>query len=260
MRMIISMVIFCCASHVYAQSPQKIEQELLRSFKRLQQLTLHNDATPVKGRIDSIRQANIAFRNGLLAYTAAVRATFTFEFKELEKEGLIIRSAEDGMFRIYSWDTGMNDGEHFFDAVYQYRVENEVFSQLARRDEEEAGKWYTNIYTLKTETNTYYIGLFNEMHSSTEYTQGVKVFCIEDKDLNESVRLFKTAGGLKNEMGFNYDFLTVAHRPERPAKLIYYDTDDDQLHLTVVQKDGRVTRELVTWQFTGKYFEQVKHR
>jgi hypothetical protein len=255
--MIISMVIFCSISHVYAQSAQNIEQELLRSFKRIQQLALYNDAGPANGRIDSIRQANITFRNSLLAYTASTRATFTYEFKELEKEGLIIKSAEDGLFRIYSWDIGT---EHHFDAVYQYRVGNEVFSQLAQRDEQAAGKWFSNIYTLQTETKTWYIGLYNEMHSSTEYTQGVKGFSIENKDLNESVRLFKTTAGLKNEMGFAYNFLTVANRPERPAKLIYYDTDDDKLHLTVVQKDGRVTREIITYQFTGKYFEQVKSR
>lgn len=255
--MIISMVIFCSVSHVYAQSPQKIEQELLRSFKRLQQLTLNNDASPMNGRIDSIRQANSAFSNGLLAYTASTRATFTYEFKELEKEGLIIKSAEDGLFRIYSWDIGI---EHRFDAVYQYRVDNEVFSQLAQRDEEAVGKWYSNIYTLKTETKTWYIGLYNEMHSSTEYTQGVKAFSVENKDLNESAGLFKTAAGVKNEMGFDYNFLTVANRPERPPKLIFYDTDDDKLHLTVVQKDGKVTRDVITYQFTGKYFEQVKSR
>ena len=86
------------------------------------------------------------------------------------------------------------------------------------------------------------------------------MFGVEDKDLNASVRLFKTAAGLKNEMGFDYNFLTVANRPERPPKLIYYDADDDKLHLTVVQKDGRVTREIITYQFTGKYFEQLKSR
>jgi len=255
--MIFSMVIFCNVGHVYAQSPQKIEQELLRSFKQLQQLALYNDASPANGRIDSLRQANTAFTNGLLTYTASTRATFTWEFRELEKEGLIIKSAEDGLFRIYSWDIGTG---HHFDAVYQYRVNNEVFSQLAQREEQAAGKWYSNIYTLKTETKTYYLGLYNEMYSSTEYTQGVKGFSIDDKDLNESVRLFKTAAGVKNEMGFAYNFLTVANRPERPPKLIYYDTDDDKLHLTVVQKDGKVTRDIITYQFTGKYFELIKNR
>jgi hypothetical protein len=258
--MIISMIVFWSAGHVYAQSPQKIEQELLISFKRLQRLALFNDASPMIGRIDSIRQANTAFSNSLLAWTASTRATFTWEFKELEKEGLIIKTSEDGLFRIYSWDTGPGGADHNFDAVFQYRVENEVFSQLAGHNEQEAGRWYSNIYTLKTDNKTYYIGVYNELHSTTNLTQGVKVFCIEDKDLDESVRLFKTANGPANEMGFNYNFLTVADRPDRPAKLIYYDTDDDQLHLTVIQEDGKVTRQIVTWQFTGKYFEQVKSR
>jgi hypothetical protein len=254
------MIVFWSASHVYAQSPQKIEQELLISFKQLQRLALYNDASPMIGRIDSIRQANTAFSNSLLAWTASTRATFTWEFKELEKEGLIIKTTEDGLFRIYSWDTGIGGADHNFDAVFQYRVDNEVFSQLAEHNEQETGRWYSNIYTLKTDNKTYYIGVYNELHSTTNLTQGVKVFSIEDKDLDESVRLFKTANGLANEMGFNYNFLTVADRPDRPAKLIYYDTDDDQLHLTVIQEDGKVTRQIVTWQFTGKYFEQVKSR
>ena len=41
---------------------------------------------------------------------------------------------------------------------------------------------------------------------------------------------------------------------------IYYDTDDDQLHLAVVKEDGTVTKELSTYQFNGKYFERVKGR
>lgn len=258
--MIISMVVFCSVSHVYAQSPQKIEQELLISFKRLQHWALYNDASPANGRIDSIRQANTAFCNSLLAYTASAKATFNYDFKELEKEGLVIRTAEDGLFRIYSWDNGMGSAEHSFDAVFQYREDNEVFSQMAERDEQQAGKWYSNIYTLKTDTGTYYIGLFHKVRSSTDLTQGVKVFCIKDKDLNGSVRLFKTANGLANEMGFDYNFLTVADRPDRPAKLIYYDTDDEQLHMTVIGEDGKVTRQITTYKFNGKYFEQVKSR
>jgi len=61
-------------------------------------------------------------------------------------------------------------------------------------------------------------------------------------------------------MGFAYNFLSVARRPERPVKLIYYDTDDDQLHLTVVSDDGKVTNQIITYQFNGKYFERVKSR
>jgi hypothetical protein len=135
-----------------------------------------------------------------------------------------------------------------------------VFSRAARQEADDAGKWYSRIFDLRTDTKTYYIGLYHEMFSTTNLFQGVKIFCIEDKNLNESVRLFKTSKGLTNEMGFAYNFLSVARRPERPAKLIYYDSDDDQLHLTVVSDNGKVTRQITTWKFTGEYFEPVKSR
>ena len=247
-------------SHAYAQSPQKIEQELLISFRQLQQGALSDDASRVNGHIDSIKQANASFRNSLLAYTAVARSTFTYDFAALEKEGLVIKTSEDGLFRIYSWDTRTGSTAHNFDAVLQYRVNNEVFSKLASHDENDTGKWFSNIYDLKTENKTYYIGLYHEMFSRTALFQGVKVFCIEDNDINESVRLFKTRNGLLNEFGFAYNFLSVADHPERPVKLIYYDTDDDQLHLTVVKEDGAVTKQLITYQFNGKYFERVKSR
>ena len=245
---------------MYAQSPQKIEQELLISFRQLQQRALHNDAAAVNDRIDSIKQANTSFRNSLLAYTASARSTFSYDFKDLEKEGLVIKTSEDGLFRIYSWDTGMGGKDHYFDAVLQYRANNEIYSKLADLDEGNTGKWFSNIYTLKTDNKIYYLGLYHEMHSTTDLFQGIKAFCIEDNDINESVRLIKTDKGLVNEIGFAYDFLSVADHPERPVKLIYYDTDDDRLHLTVVKEDGSVTKQVITYQFTGKYFEQVKGR
>jgi len=257
MRLIVSIIIFWGVSHVYAQSPQKIEQELLSSFRQLQYWA--SSSTP--GRIDSIKQANTTFRNSLLAYTAAARSTFTYDFKELEKLGLVITTADDGLFRIYSWDTGMGGGEHHYDAVFQYRIEADVFSRPASHEAGETGKWYSNIYTLKTDTKTYYIGLFHEMFSTTNLYQGVKFFCIQNKEINESVRLIKaTSGSTANEIGFAYNFLSVASRSERPVKLIYYDTDDDRLHVTVVKNDGTVTKEIITYQFTGKYFEQIESR
>ncbi|THU32487.1 hypothetical protein FAM09_27220 [Niastella caeni] len=257
--MLIPIILFSGISRVVAQSPQKIEQELLSSFRQLQYWASYNDAH-AKDRIDSIKQTNTFFRTKLLAFTAAERSTFTYDFKELEKEGLIIRTSEDGLFRIYSWDTGLGGPEHYFDAVFQYKANNEVFSRLAHQEIDETGKWYSRIYDLKTDTKTYYIGLYHEMHSTKDMVQGVKLFCIEDKEVNESVRLFKTTKGLANELGFAYNFLTVARRPERPAKLIYYDTEDDQLHLTVVKEDGTVTKQIITYQFTGKYFERIKGR
>lgn len=240
MRLLTSIIFFFCASGAYAQSPRIIEQKLLVSFKQLQH--------------------NTAFRDSLLLYTATVKATFTYGFKELEKEGLIIRTSDDGLFRIYSWDMQTGGTAHNFDAVIQYKADNDLFSQATHLEDNETGKWYSNIYMLKVESITYYIGLYHEMHSTRDLVQGVKAFCIKNRKVNETVRLFKTTQGPVNELRVAYNFLTVAKRPERPVKLIYYDTDDERLHLTVVKEDGTVTKQLITYQFTGKYFEKINSR
>lgn len=261
MRLLIYFIALFGVSHAYAQSPQKIEQELLIPFRQIQYWLSYKDADHLVDRSDSIEKANTTFRNNLLAYTATARSTFTYDFKELEKEGLVIRTSEDGLFRIYSWDTWTGGSAHKFDGVYQYKTDNKLVSKRAGTDEEgDMGRWYSNIYDLKVDNKTYYIALYHEIYSSKDCYQGVKLFCIEDNKLNESVRLFKTTTGIRNELGFEYNFLSVARRPERPVKLIYYDKDDDQLHLSVVLEDGKVTKRFITYQFTGKYFERVKSR
>jgi hypothetical protein len=245
---------------VYAQSPQKIEEELLKPFKQIDYWAFHKDDDQSINRYDSIVAANTAFRTSLLAYTSTVRGTFTYDFKELEKEGLIIKTSEDGLFRIYSWDSWTGGTAHQFEAIFQYKVANKVVSKLAVYEDGDMGRWYSNIYDLKVDNKTYYIGLYHEIYSSKDSYQGVKLFCIENNKLNESVRLFKTTTGIRNELGFEYNFLSVAHRPERPVKLIYYDKDDGQLHLAIVLEDGTVTKRFITYQFTGKYFERLKSR
>jgi hypothetical protein len=260
MRLFISIILCFVSCHVYTQSLQKIEEELLVPFRQIQYWSVYKDADHLMNRYDSIEVANTAFRKRLLEYTSAVRATFTYDFAALEKEGLVIRTSEDGLFRIYSWDSWMGGTAHQFEAIFQYKVANKVDSKLAVYEDGDMGRWYSNIYDLKVDNKTYYIGLYHEVHSTSDSYQGVKLFCIEGNKLNESVRLFKTTTGIRNELGFEYSFFSVADHPERPVKLIYYDKDDDQLHLAVVVENGKVTKRFITYQFTGKYFERVKGR
>jgi hypothetical protein len=252
------MILFFVSCHAYAQSLQKIEEELLKPFKQLDYWAFYKDGDHLINRYDSIEAANTAFCKKLLEYTSSVRSTFTYDFKELEKRGLAIRTSEDGLFRIYSWDTWMGGTAHQFEAIFQYKVDNKVVSKLAVYEDGDMGRWYSNIYDLKVDNKTYYIGLYHEVHSTSDSYQGVKLFCIEGNKLNESVRLFKTTTGIQNELGFAFSFFSVADHPERPVKLIYYDKDDDQLHLAIVLEDGTVTKRFITYQFTGKYFERVK--
>src|SRR5690348_546878 len=104
MRIFALTVICLGLNYLYGQSTFKIEQELLTQFKKIQPFD-YQDTNNILERYDSLQQANLDFRNSLLKYTSSVHATITFDFNELVKEGLEVEASEDGLFRIYTWDT-----------------------------------------------------------------------------------------------------------------------------------------------------------
>jgi hypothetical protein len=254
MRFLAIIIFFSGLNTLHAQNLLTIEQELVSQFKKIDYWANFKDsAFPDINKYDSLEAANNLFRFSLLSYTSTVAPTLTYEFRELEMLGLYIRTAEDRMFRIYSWDTRMGQTAHIFDAVYQYKTEDiKVFSKTIKNGD--AGRWYSNIYMLKTDEKTYYLGLYHAVFSSKDSHQGVKVFSIEKNTLNEDVRLFKTRTGIRNDLGFGFNLFSVANRTERPVKLIYYEEDEKKLSVPVVMQDGKVTKKFVVYQFNGEHF------
>jgi hypothetical protein len=255
MRFLVVFLIFYSLNPLHAQQMLTIEQELVSQFKKIDYwATFKDSAYPDINKYDSLEAANKLFRFSLLSYTSTAAATLTYDFKELEMLGLYIRTSEDRLFRIYSWDTHMGGTAHIYDAVYQYKSDNLVFSKTIKNGEGDAGRWYSNIYTLKTDDKTYYIGLYHAVFSSKDGYQGVKLFSIERNTLNEDVRLFKTRTSTRNDLGFGFNLFSVANRTERPIKLIYYEEDERKLSIPVVLQDGKVTKKFIVYQFNGEHF------
>jgi hypothetical protein len=256
MRSLVVFLIFCGLTPLHAQQLPTIEQELVSQFKKIDYwATFKDSAFPDINKYDSLEAANKLFRFSLLSYTSTVAPTLTWEFKELEMLGLYIRTSVDRLFRIYSWNTRMGGTAHVFDAVYQYRSDdNKVFSKTIKNGEGDAGRWYSNIYTLKTDDKTYYMGLYHAVFSSKDYYQGVKLFSIEKNTLNDDVRLIKTRTSIRNDLGFGFNFFSVVNRSERPLKLIYYEEDEKKLSVPVILQDGKVTKKFTVYQFNGEHF------
>jgi hypothetical protein len=259
MRILILLPLFCWLNQVHAQNPQFIEQELAARLKQVDHWATFNDsAYPDINKFDSLEMSNNIFKSSLLAYTAAYPATLNYDFKELETLGLHIRTSEDRLFRIYSWDTYTGGTAHIFEAVFQYKADNKVFSKTIHGGEGDFGRWYSNIYSLKADDKTYYIGLYHAVFSSKDLYQGIKLFSIENNTLNDNVRLIKTRTGVRNELGFGFNFFSVANRSERPVKLIYYEEDEKKLLLPIVMEDGKVTKKMMVYQFDGENFVQIQ--
>ncbi|OON66434.1 hypothetical protein [Hymenobacter sp. CRA2] len=245
----------------HAKDLKSIEQDLLRDLKRIHYWADYDGDAPNLNPEDSLVQANERFGRKLLYYTATEPATLHAEFRQLQAERLTIATAPNGQLRIYSWDTETGGTMHFFDNVFQYQTGSRVASQRlpAPTDgQADAQASYSEIFTVQKGPQTYYLGYSNAIYSSSDCYQQVKVFTIDAGQLNPDACLIRTPSGLKNTLGFSFDFFSVVDRPERPVRLITYDPATQILQIPVVWDKGKVTSKRISYRFNGQEFGKVK--
>ncbi len=248
----------CCfiVSNSFAQSPQAIEADLRKSFKKINYWDERIHDTTINAG-DSLDNANNAFGEKLKLYTEKYPSTLNYPFNSLKKQYLNICSSDDGLFRIYSWDTGGGGTMREFENVMQCKTGNRTKSELLVNSEDLRVPFYSNLYTFKTGNKTYYLGVFGFIESSRYAGAGIKVFAIENNKLNMNVKLLKTQSGLKNEISYEYDFGSIAYTPFEKRAAITFDTATQSIWIPVVTQKGNVTKKLITYKFTGQYFEKV---
>jgi hypothetical protein len=244
----------------FGQDSNAIEQILLKQFKTITYWADYKGDTGNLDKYDSLEKANLNFRKLLLKYTFENPSTLTFAFKELDKEGLSIATSGDGLFRIYSWDTYTGGTMHVFDNVYQYKANGKVFSKIikASEDEGDPSYWYSTIYSPMSAGKISYLGLRHGIFSTRDSYQGVKAFTIINNSLNAETKLIKTKTGVRNTLGFEFDFFSVVDQLERPVRLFKYDAATKTLSFPVVLESGEVTGKRIIYKFTGRYFERKK--
>jgi hypothetical protein len=146
---------------------------------------------------------------------------------------------------------------HFFNNIFQFRSGNKVYSKTFNLKGDDPSCFYSGVFTLKANNKTYYLAVGNGVYSSKDVSQFINIFAIENDSLNSTVKLIKTQSELTSQIGINFDFFSVVDRPERPLKLIKYDTQKKIIYIPVLKEDGAVTDKFILYQFTGKYFEEI---
>jgi len=255
MKPIIALIFSLYTAHVCGQYTR---HDLLTKFDRISYWADYDNADSKINKYDSLSRANEVFKTELLVYTSQKPASITDALSELKSKGLTIATSEDGIFRIYSWDDRSGGTMRYFNTVFQYKSESKVFSKVIRDEtsKEELGDWYSDIYILKNAGKTFYLAVKHGIYSSKDCYQAIKIFSIDSGVLNDDVKLIKTKTGIRNELGFDFDFFSVVDRPERPVKLITYNADEKTISLPVVWEGGKVTNKQIIYKFTGEYFEK----
>jgi hypothetical protein len=247
---------------LYGQDIKIIERNLHDAFRKIdywrnKQYTSDYDST----FSDSLGKANDSFENLLLKYTSNNPQTLECGFESLKESGLLIATSEDGLFKIYSWDTQMGGTMHEFENVFQFRSNNMVISKIianSKGEEGDPGCFYYQINDIKSDNKTFYITMSRAILSSNNFYNRIKIFSIDNSELNANAKLIKTYNGLSNELGFEVDLTASGNNDGNvPDFSIIYDKVHKSISIPIILSDSKITDKRIIYKFNGKYFERM---
>lgn len=255
---LIILTIILFTSKLFSQSltAEKAETELLSSYKKILYYRLGTETI----YFDSIEIENQNFRKKVKLNICENPNSIFYNFDSLKQDIQIVTS-DDKLFRIYSWNTWLGGTMEDFESVFQYKSKDSVFTKInydtSTITEGNYYGYYSQIFTLKLNTKTYYLAIENGKYTSKEVSQSIKVLSIENNSINDTIQLIKTSEGFVNSINLYFDFFSVVDRPERPLRLIKYDEKTKTLYIPIINEENKVTDRFELYQFTGKYFELI---
>lgn len=250
--------LFLLATHfLFGQNISTIEKQLNEAFQKIDYWS--SEGRDHEKSYDSLASANTKFENLLVRYTSSHPQTLHHDFKSLEKIGLSVATSEDGKFRIYSWDTWTGGTMHFFKNVYQYEADKKVYSKAVEsQGEGDPGCYYYQINDIVSENKKYYLTQSKAILSTGMSYHAIKVFSIDNGQLNDKAQLIKTQSGIKNQLSYEVDLTASANRNyEGRDYEIEYDSKNKIFSIPLIQADSKVTAKKIRYQFKGKYFEKL---
>ncbi|MFB6453879.1 hypothetical protein ACE38W_01310 [Chitinophaga sp. Hz27] len=185
-------------------------------------------------------------------------ATINYNFKRLQDSShCYINTSTDGNFRIYSWDTWTGGTMHFFNNIYQYKTEGNVFTQTPAHKKSDPGMFCSKIYAVIIKDKTFYLAIFNGIYSTKDVSQSIQAFTLTAGKLDDTVKLFKTRTQMLNRIDVPFDFFSVVDRPERPLELITYNETAQEIYIPLVDKNGQVTHSNLVYHLVDNVFEYI---
>lgn len=260
MKQLLLLFLLLNLTNVFAQDLRSIDKQLNDAFGKINYWAFVETTDENINRFDSLQTANELFESLLVKYTTSNLETISFAFQSLADSGLRIATSEDGLFRIYSWDTWTGGSMHYFRNVFQYKTDNRIFSQVLKStDELNAGCFYYEIDDIISDNKTFYITQSTAILSSGLFYHKIKVFSIDDSKLNDKAQLIKTSTGVRNELGYEVDLTASSNRNREkiPNFLIQYDKKNKILSIPLIFEDSKVTDKRIRYQFKGRYFEKA---
>lgn len=222
-----------------------IEQELSKDYEKL------TSAENWEGREVLVKKLELKLENYLRKYPA----TFDYTFKELtDTKNFHISTSKDKRFKIYSWNKQTGGSMRDFSSIFQFKSSGKVF--VAHPDDY-PDTFYSNIYEVKVGERTYYLAINNGVYSTSQTSQAIEAFYIENNKLSRSTDLFVSKNNKIGDINISYDFFSVVDRPERPVEIISYDSRLKIIYIALVDDSGKVSNKNLLYQLKGENFVYI---
>jgi hypothetical protein len=143
--------------------------------------------------------------------------------------------------------------------VLQYKTNGKAVSLLKMDTVGKKGSislWYPKIYTFAANNKTYYLAQYNSVYSPAKAGQGLKIFTIEKGTLISNPPLIKTPIGVYSQLHYDFDISSIADWKSYPG--IYFDNTTQTIRTPLVDYNHKMTRKIIIYKFTGRFFEKVK--
>jgi hypothetical protein len=240
-----------------AQTPAQKEME--KDLRRESVLSFSSHYYDVHRNEDSLFLHNHLFAEKLRKYLAGDASTLAYVFPQLtDSNDLQHADSKDGLFRIYSWDKRSGGTTHFFENIYQYKADGKVYVQPLTLAEDDPSGIYSDVLTVKTAANTYYIAMQTGIYSSKDFGKRLRAFAIEHHVLNDSVKLFKGYRGFVNLVDIGSGlFPNDDDRGPEMGITLAYDPLKRLIFIPEIIKNDKIIHNYRLYRFTGVYFERV---
>ena len=257
-KYLIILCIFLCGNKWVSAQGSNIAQ----TEKEL--IEIHGKLTASKyGDFDSLEYFSNLFSTRFTDLISANPKTLKFSFRRLIDAHICnIETSKDGLFRIYTWDSQLGGTMRFFNVFYQYKSGKTIKTQSILLEEGDPAWFCSGIFTLITKKKKYYLGIINGIYSTKDVSQSIKGFELtESGTIDDNIDLFQINEGLQNSLRISYDFFSVADRPERPVRLIRYDTKNKEITIECVSDEEKILPNCYTiYQFNGTHFEETDQK
>ncbi|WP_461449931.1 hypothetical protein [Mucilaginibacter sp.] len=243
-------VFICFTNYSYSQNSKAIIADLNKSLDNIDSLNKLSNTDTATMQEDSSFRGQSIFETKLKYYLQNDPASADLFLKQVGA------TTDDGVLTAFSWDTGMGGTEKYFENILEYKSGGKLeYAIDTVKSENEYSYAFDGLYTLKIGGESYYLIRYYGVFDLYAEGEGIRIVAIENGKLIDKARIIKTKRGLTYKLYYNYNL----GQSNNPGDItLEYDPKLKTITFPIINGNGQITDNSITYKFTGQYFEKVK--